>query len=137
MIAMDEFNADRLKATFDLFILKRFSDDGPLSLFEIQLRAKPMHTLLELFAVRRGRQSLGSVPAVLQQLHRDGWLKVEPKRDEDAESAPVYSLTMLGEQRVKEESARLESMLSQFVQQGDMEKSFRKFLDLRKPVGDN
>lgn len=134
---MDEFNADGIKATLDLFILKRFSDDGPLSFFEIQRGAKPIHTLLELFAVRRGKQSLGSVPAVLQRLHRDGWLTVEPKLDEDGQSALVYSLTILGEQRVKEESARLESMLSQFVEQDDMENSFRKFLDRRKPVGDN
>jgi hypothetical protein len=49
----------------------------------------------------------------------------------------VYSLTAVGEQRVKEESPRLESMLSQFVEQGDMEESFRKFLDQRKPIGDN
>jgi hypothetical protein len=52
---MDEFNADRLKATLDLFILKRFSDDGPLSLFEVQRRAKPIHTLLELFAPSQGQ----------------------------------------------------------------------------------
>jgi DNA-binding PadR family transcriptional regulator len=135
--AMDEFNADRLKATLDLFILKRFSDDGPLSLFEIQRRAKPIHTLLELLAVRKGKQSLGSLPAALQRLHRDGWLKVEPKTDEGAESELVYSLTVVGEQRVEEESARLESMLSQFVEQGDMEKSFRKFLNQRKPEGNN
>jgi len=43
----------------------------------------------------------------------------------------------VGEQRVEEESARLESMLSQFVEQGDMEKSFRKFLDKRKRVGED
>jgi DNA-binding PadR family transcriptional regulator len=134
--AMDEFNADRLWATLDLFILKRFSDDGRLSLFEIQRRAKPIHTLLKLFAVRKGKQSLGSLPAALQRLHRDGWLKVEPP-DEGAQSELVYSLTVMGEQRVKEDSARLESMLSQFVEQGDMEKSLRKFLDQRKPVGYN
>ncbi len=134
---MGEFNADRLKATLDLFILKRFSEHGPLSLFDIQRRAKPIHTLLEVFAVRKGKQSLGSLPAALQRLHREGWLKVEPKPDESAEPELVYSLTVAGEQRVKEESARLESMLSQFVEQGDTEKSFRKFLDQRKPVGDN
>jgi DNA-binding PadR family transcriptional regulator len=90
-----------------------------------------------LFAVRKGRQSLGSVSAALQRLHRDGWLKAEPLPNEVAESELVYSLTMVGEQRLKEESARLESMLSQFVEQGGMERSFRTFLDERKPVGDN
>lgn len=134
---MDESDADRLRSTLDLFVLKRMSDDGPLSVFEIQQRAKPIHTLLDLFAVRNGRQSLGSVSAALQRLHRDGWLKVEPQPDKRAESDVVYSLTMVEEQRVKEESARLESMLSQLVEQGGMEKSFRKFLDQRKPIGDN
>jgi hypothetical protein len=56
---------------------------------------------------------------------------------EMAESELVYSLTGVAEQRVKEESARLESMLSQFVEQGGMEKSFRSFLDQKKPIGDN
>ncbi len=135
--ATDGFNADRLWATLDLFILKRFSDDGPLSLFEMQRRAKPLHTLLELFAVRKGKQSLGSLPAALQRLRRDGWLKVEPKPDEGSESELIYSLMVMGEQRVEEESARPKSMISQFVEEGDMEKSFKTFLDQRKPVGYN
>lgn len=132
---MDEFNADRLKSTLDLFILKRLSDEGPLSVVDIQQRAKPIHALLDLFAVRVGKQSLGPVTAALQRLHSDGWLKVEPC--EGAESELVYSLTAVGEQRVKEESVRLEAMLSEFVERGDMEKSFRKFLDQKKPGGDN
>jgi DNA-binding PadR family transcriptional regulator len=134
---MGEFNADRLKTTLDLFILKRFSDDGPLTFFEIQQRAKPIHTLLDLFAIRRGKQSLGSLLAALGRLHRDGWLKAEPKPVEGAQSELVYSLTPVGEQRVQEESARLESMLSQFLEHGDTDNSFRKFLDRKRPVGDN
>jgi len=134
---MDEFNADRLKDTLDLFILKRFSDHGPLSAFEIQQRAKPIHTLLDLFAARKGKQSLGSLLTALQRLHRDGWLKAEPKIDEEAGSELVYSLSAIGEQRVKEESVRMESMLSQFVEHGDMDKSFRSFLDRKRSSGDN
>jgi len=86
---MGEFNADRLRSTLDLFILKRFSDDGPLSVLEIQRRAKTIHTLLDLFAVRKGRQGLGSVSVALERLHREGWLKVEPEPDEGAESELV------------------------------------------------
>jgi DNA-binding PadR family transcriptional regulator len=133
---MDDFSADRLWATLDLFILNRLSDDGPLSAVEIERRAKPIHTLLEVFAIRRGKQSLGSLRPALQRLHRDGWLKVgSPHKGAEAEL--VYSLTVIGERRVKEESARLEAMLSQFVEQGDNEKSFRKFLDQRRPAGYN
>jgi DNA-binding PadR family transcriptional regulator len=134
---MDEFNADRLKATLDLFVLKRFSDDGPLSVVEIQRRAKPLHTLLDLCATRKGRQSLGSLLTTLQRLHRDGWLKAEPQSDEGSESDLIYSLTVAGEQRVKEDSARLQSMLSQFIEHDDMDKSFQNFLNRRRPVGDN
>ena len=134
---MDEFNDDRLTATLDLFILKRFSDDGPLSLLEIQRRAKSIHTLLELFAVRKGKQSLGSLPSALQRLHRERWLQVEQKIDESAKSELVYSLTAVGEKRVREESARLESMISLFIEEGEMEKSFGKFLDHRKPASGN
>jgi DNA-binding PadR family transcriptional regulator len=134
---MDEFNADGLKATLDLFLLKRFSDDGPLSVFEIQQRAKPTYTLLDLFATRGGKESLGSLPAALQRLRRDGWLKAEPNSYAGAEAELIYSLTVLGEQRAKEESARLESALSQFVEDGDMDKTFRKFLDRKRPIGDN
>ncbi len=134
---MGEFNADRLQATLDVFILRRFSDDGPLTVLEIQQRAKPIHTLLDLFAIRIGKQSLGSLPAALGRLQRDGWLKVESKRVEGAESELVYSLTVAGEQRVHQESARLESMLSQFLENGDMDNSFRKFLDRKMPAGDS
>jgi hypothetical protein len=37
---MDGFNADRLKATLDLFILKRFSDQRAFVSFEISTARK-------------------------------------------------------------------------------------------------
>ncbi len=129
---LDDFNAKRLKDMLDLFILKRFSDDGPLSLWGIQQRATPIYTLLDLFATRMGKPGLGSLLTTLQRLRRDGWLKAE-----GAGSELMYSLTVIGEQRVKEESARLDSMLSQFVEQGEMDKSFGKFLDRKSPLGPN
>ena len=134
---MDEFNADRLSATLDLFLLKRLSHDGPLSALEMQRRAKPIHALLDLFAVRRGKQGLGTVSSALQRLHGEGWLKVEPKSDHAEQSEVVYSLTAIGEQRAMQESARLDAILSQFVDEGDMERSFGKFLRLRRQGGEN
>jgi len=134
---MDEFNADRLRNTLDFFILKRFSDDGPLSVWEIQRRAKPIHALLDLIATRKGKQSLGSVPAVLQRLQRDGWLKAEPQFDGRSESELIYSLTAVGAQWLEEELRRRGSMLSQSIEDGDLDKSFRKFLDRSGSPGGN
>jgi len=93
--------------------------------------------MLDLWATRRGKQGLGSLSAVLERLRREGWLKAEPSSDAGAGSELVYSLTVLGKQRVKGESARLGSMLSQFVEQDDMDKSFGKFLDRRRQAGYN
>jgi DNA-binding PadR family transcriptional regulator len=128
---MDEFNADRFKDTLDFFILKRLSDDGPLSATEIQQRAKPIYSLLDLFATRKGRHGPGSLPAALERLQREGWLKTEPPFDGWPESELVYSLTVFGQQRVEEELMRRGSMLSQFIEDGELDKSFRNFLNHR------
>jgi DNA-binding PadR family transcriptional regulator len=93
--------------------------------------------MLDLLASRRGKQGLGSLSAILERLRREGWLKAEPNSDAGAGSDLVYSLTVLGGQRVKEESARLGSMLSEFVEQDEMDKSFGKFLDRRRLAGYN
>jgi DNA-binding PadR family transcriptional regulator len=90
-----------------------------------------------LFATRRGKQSLGSLLTALQRLQRDGWLRAEPTSDDGAVSGLRYSLTADGEQRIEEGKARLESMLSQFVEHGDMDKSFQHFLDLKRQVNGN
>jgi len=126
---MDYFNGDRLQDALDFFILKRFGDDGPLTILEIQRRVKQIHALLDLFARRKGKQSLESLPATLQRLQREGWLKAEKPLDDGPESKVVYSLTAIGEQRLKEELARQQSMLSQFIEEADLDRSFRKFLD--------
>ena len=132
---MDGFNADRLKATLDLFILRRFSDQRAFVSFEISTARKADTHFVRFVCHPQGQAK--SRLAAEQRLHRDGWLKAEPKPDEGMESELVYSLAVVGEQRVKEESARLESMLCQFVEHGGMDKSLRKFLDRRRPVGDN
>jgi DNA-binding PadR family transcriptional regulator len=134
---MDESNAGPLRDSLDYFILKRFGDDGPLSTLEIQRRAKPIHALLEMFASRRGKQSLGSLPTVLQRLQSEGWLKADPQSDERPESGLVYSLTASGEQRLKDYWARHESMLAQFGEDAEMDRSFRQFLDSRRPPDGN
>ena len=106
--AIDEFNADRLWGTLDLFILKRLSDDGPLSLFELQRRAKPIHTLLELFAVCKGKQTLVA----------GGDAATEPKPDEGPESELVYSLTVISRPEKASRPQLVVSLQGPFVKRG-------------------
>jgi DNA-binding PadR family transcriptional regulator len=126
---VDDFNADPLRDMLDFFILKRLSDDGPLLLLEIQQRAKTILGLLDLFATRAGNQGPGSLAIALQRLQREGWLKTQPPFDSRPGSESLYSLSEFGKQRLEEEEARHASMLSRFIEDGEPEKSFRKFLD--------
>ena len=123
---MDEFNTDGLKDTLDLFILNRFID-GPLSVSEVQRRLEPIFTYLALVAARTRRQSSGSLLTALQRLQREGWLKAE-RLGEQPDPETVYSLTALGEQRIKEEMTRRGSIVSQFIEDAALDKSFREFL---------
>jgi DNA-binding PadR family transcriptional regulator len=129
---MDEFDADSVKATLDFFILKLFGD-GSLSELEMERRAKPIYTFLELVAARKGRQSLGSLRTALRRLQREGWLTAERELGEQLDPAMVCSLTAAGERRLAEELTRRGSIVSQFVEDGDLDKSFRNFLDRRAP----
>jgi DNA-binding PadR family transcriptional regulator len=121
---MGEFNADGLRDTLDFFILNRFSN-GPLSLLELQQRLQQVFALLDAFAVRKGKQIPGPLQVALERLEHDGRLKVE----QSARPVTVYSLTDAGEHWLKLESTRRAAIVSQFVEEGELHKSFRKFLD--------
>jgi DNA-binding PadR family transcriptional regulator len=84
---------------------------------------------LDLFARRKGKQRLETLLTVLRRLQREGWLRVEPQSREREESEIVYSLTTLGQQRVEAERVRQGTLLSQFIEEGDFDKSFQTFLD--------
>lgn len=127
---MNEFNADGLRDTLDFFILSRFMD-GPLSGLEIQRRLEPIFTYLDLAAQRTRKQSSGSLPTALQRLQREGWLKAEPRMGEQPDPETVYSLTAVGEQRIEEEMTRRGSIVAQFVEDGEPDRSFWEFLKRR------
>jgi DNA-binding PadR family transcriptional regulator len=127
---MDEFNTGGLRDMLDFFILNRFSE-GPLSGLEIQRRAEPIFAFLDLVAARKGKQSAGSLLTALQRLQREGLLEAERGR-EQPDSEMVYSLTAAGERRLKVELARRGSIVSQFVEDGELHKSFGEFLNRRR-----
>jgi len=132
---MDEFNAGSLKDAFDFFILKRFAD-GPLSTSEIQQRLKPIQTFLDLLALKQRKASPGSLLKALERLQHRGCLKAEHQGSGQSE-VMVYSLTASGRQHLEVESIRQESIVSQFVETSELDKSFSKFLTTRRSAGAN
>jgi len=126
--SMDEFNHGRLKDVFDLFILYLFSA-GPLSAMELHRRFQPLCNYLDLVALHAGKNALGSLPAALQRLCVAGCLNCERQLSEHCDPVTVFSLTALGEQRLKQDSARRAAVAAQVVEDAELDKSFRKFLD--------
>jgi DNA-binding PadR family transcriptional regulator len=125
---MDEFNRGRLKDVFDLFILSLFSA-GPLSRMELQRRVQPLCNYLDLVALDAGKNAVGSLPTALQRLCAEGFLNCERQITEHCDPVTVLSLTTLGVQRLKQDSARRAAIGSQVVEDAELDKSFRKFLD--------
>jgi DNA-binding PadR family transcriptional regulator len=124
----DEFNHGRLKDIFDFFILKLFSA-GPLSMFELRRRVQPLCNYLDLVALHAGKNASGALPSALQRLLTDGCLKTEQRLIEHVGPETVYSLTAAGTQRLQNESARQDAIVSQVVEDAELDKSFQKFLN--------
>ena len=92
---MTEFNANDFEGAFEFLLLSGFSE-GPRSVSEIQRCCKRAEWLFGLAATRKGKRGIGSLPAVLERLRREGWLRLErPNEQPDAEV--IYSLTQAGE----------------------------------------
>lgn len=71
---------------------------------------------------------MSSIPAALDRLQREGWLRfVRPENHANAE--PTYSLTEAGEQRLEQERVRRSWLVSQFVENSKLDQSFRRFLE--------
>lgn len=125
--SMDYFNSDRLNRLCGFFILKLLIDEGGLTELEIQRRTKPRLGLLNSLALRMGKPSI-ALSEVLRSLQSQDLVKAEEASDD-----PVYSLTATGQQLVHSESARHNHLLSEFLESGEMDRSFQKFLDPHQP----
>jgi hypothetical protein len=84
---MAEFNDDHFEGMFEFFILNGFND-GPRSVRDIQARVKGIERLLDVAAARKGWRGVGSLPVTLENLRREGLLKLEMSGSQE-----VYSLT--------------------------------------------
>jgi len=121
------FRSDDYESLFALFILSAFKD-GPRSASEIRRRLQWTERLLYVAAKRQGRQGHGSVTAVLETLQRAGCLQVEHESDEQS-TEKVYALTDSGTHRLEQERARQSSAVARFVEEADLDGSFKRFLD--------
>jgi hypothetical protein len=127
---MADFRSGDFDATFEFFILSGFTD-GARSLSEIQQRLRWAERLLYVPARNKGRNGRG-VLELLDTLRKEGLLRIEPRSVEQG-SEEVYALTDLGAFRVTQERARHSSLVSQFVEEADLDRSFRRFLNRNSP----
>ncbi len=131
---MGQFDADGLQAVFDSLILNAFSN-GPLSASQLQVQAQKALLFLKLIALRKTQSTPDTLPAVLERLCREGWLHIEHQGSDVPDVVVNYWLTEMGERRLDEERKRREAMVSQFVEDSELDKSFRRFLDRWGPFG--
>jgi DNA-binding PadR family transcriptional regulator len=129
---MADFRPGDFEGTFEFFILSGFSD-GPRSLPEIQQRLRWAERLLYVAARNKGQQGHRSLLELLDRLQKEGLLRVERGCAEQG-AGEVYSLTDSGAHRLSEERARRSSLVSQFVEEADLDQSFRRFLDGNLPT---
>lgn len=128
---MAEFNTNDFEGTLDFFILSGFGD-GPRSMSEIQQRLEWAERLLYLAAKRKGHRGPGALPEAVERLRSKGCLKLEGLiRQPDAEI--ICSLTDTGARRLEQERARRKLIVAQFVEDSDLDTSFRRFLDRQSP----
>ncbi len=132
---MAQFNADDFERPLAFFILSGFSN-GPRSVSEIQQHVNGVERLLDWAAARKGKLRLGSLPAALERLLHEGWLRLV-RLDEPPGPEAIYMLTDAGEQRLEQERARLHSIVAQFVENGEPDGSFRTFLNSQSPLWSN
>jgi hypothetical protein len=123
---MADFRSGDFDGTFEFFILSGFTDE-PRSLSEIQQRFRWAERLLYVGARKKGQRCQG-VPELLETLQKEGLLRVEPRCAEQG-TEEVYALTDLGAFRVTQERTRQSSLVSRFVEEADLDRSFRNFLD--------
>ena len=124
---MADFSSGDFDGTLEFFILSGFTE-GQKSLSEIQQRLKWAERLLQVAGRNKGRQGPRGVLELLQILQAEGLLRVELRSAEQM-TEEVYALTDSGAFRVAQERARNSSLVSQFVEEVDLDGSFRRFLD--------
>jgi DNA-binding PadR family transcriptional regulator len=129
---MADVNANDFEGTLDFFILSGFSD-GPRRMSEIQQRIKWAERLLYLAAARTGKRGHDSLFEALKRLQSEGCLKLV-RRSEQPGTEKIYSLSDLGEHRLEQERARRKLAVSQFIEDADLDASFRRFLDRKGPL---
>jgi DNA-binding PadR family transcriptional regulator len=125
-------NDNDFEGTLDFFLLSGLSD-GPRSLSEIEQRIKWAQRLLYLAAKRKGKRPPDSLPGALERLQSEGFLNIE-RLVERPDTGIIYSLTEVGKHRVEQERTRRRLMVSQFVEDSELDGSFQKFLDRQGPV---
>ena len=90
------------------------------SLPEIQQRLRWAERLLYAAARNKGQQGHRSLLELLDRLQKEGLLRVERGCAEQG-TGEVYSLTDSGAHRLSEERARRSSLVSQFVEEADLD----------------
>lgn len=125
---MNYFDPNNLEGLFDHVILNAFSN-GPLSPLEVQARVQTVRIYLDLIAARKAVRSLpDSLVVRLEQLRRDGWLESHSRQTKDSGVEIIYSLTLSGRERVQQELKRRDAIVAQFIDEANLDGSFRRFL---------
>jgi DNA-binding PadR family transcriptional regulator len=132
---MAEFNESDFEGMFDFFILSGLSD-GPRSISEIQQRVQWAERLLYVAAKRKGMRVLDSLSEALKSLQGNGSIKLE-SLGEQTGAETIYAITDAGQYWLEQERVRLTSIASQFIEDSELDTSFRKFLDRRNPLWPN
>lgn len=128
---MTEPDANNFESTLDFFILSGFRD-GPRSLLEVRQRVQWAERLLQVAAAKKGRPTFSSLCTALERLQREGGVKCE-RSGERHPAESVYSLTEAGQHRLEQERARQHSIVSEFVEDSELDGSFQRFLDQSGP----
>ena len=105
----------------DFFLLSGFSD-GPRSFVEIQQRVSWAERLLVIAAAKRGTEGSGSLAKAIKRLLHEGWLNSEAPAEQPSPET-TYSLTEVRRQRLQEERERRHGMVSQFVENSELDAS--------------
>jgi len=129
---MTEFNANDFEGAFEFLLLSGFSA-GPRSMSAMQRCCKRAEWLLGLAAARKGRPNIDALPVTLQKLQREGWLRWE-RSDEQSGAEIIYALAEAGQQRLEQERAYRNGMVSQLMENNELDQSFRQFLDRQGPL---
>lgn len=130
---MAEFDANDFESTFAFFLLSGLQE-GPKSFSEIERRLQWAERLLYVAARRKGQQGITSLLEVLARLAREECLERERCKEQPGAEI-VYSLTDAGKHRLEQERARRKTMASQFIEEAELDTSFRTFLDHHGPLG--